>query len=109
MLGCMQRIRIIWSFGFHMVKIEYKHTQIGYLILFVLTLFITFFATLLASIEFYLRTLPILIFLIFILTSFLTLSVKIDKNNLQVKFGYGIYKKSFSIRKIVSVRRVKNH
>jgi hypothetical protein len=47
--------------------------------------------------------------ILFILVSFSTLTVIIDENYLKIKFGFGIFIKSFSIKEIVSATTVKNH
>lgn len=46
---------------------------------------------------------------LFILASFVTLTASIDEKYLKIKFGYGIFKKKFSLNEIVSVTSVKNH
>lgn len=46
---------------------------------------------------------------LFVLLSFATLTVSIDENHIGIKFGYGIFKKKFSLAEIVSVKIVKNH
>ena len=48
-------------------------------------------------------------FILFILVSFSSLNVMVDENHLQIKFGYGIYKKRFILKEIISARVVKNH
>ncbi|MBU0456742.1 MAG: hypothetical protein ABH824_07130 [Nanoarchaeota archaeon] len=45
----------------------------------------------------------------FLLASFSTLTVTVDNKNLKIKFGYGIFRKSFLLKEIISVRAVKNH
>jgi len=45
----------------------------------------------------------------FILASFATLQARIDKKYLYIKFGYGIFRKKFSLNDIVSAKAVKNH
>ncbi|HBR81033.1 TPA: hypothetical protein DEA21_05355 [Candidatus Uhrbacteria bacterium] len=49
------------------------------------------------------------IFIILILFSFSTLQVKIDEAFLSIKFGYGIFKKRFALKEIISAQSVKNH
>lgn len=44
----------------------------------------------------------------FILASFVTLTVYIDEKYLRIKFGYGIFRKSFLLNDVASVRAVKN-
>jgi len=97
---------------------DYKHTQIGYLILGVLLFTALFFlgVYIMASTEpqsvnsgtNFVVTVTIVLIL-FILASFWSLQVIINKNYLKIKFGYGIFKKSFSLKEIKSVQVVKNH
>src|SRR3989344_508204 len=97
---------------------SYKHTQIGYLMLFVtlavLVLFAWMYITALAeppSVDSgtnFAFTL-IMVLILFIFASFTTLSVSIDEDYLRIKFGYGIFRKKFALSEIASVTRVKNH
>jgi hypothetical protein len=95
----------------------YKHTQIGYLMIAITMSVLAIFAwaqiSARAEVQSYdsgsnfaLTTFMALI--LFILTSFMTLTVSLDENNLLLKFGYGIFRKRIAIREIVSVARVKN-
>ncbi len=97
---------------------NYKHTQIGYLMLVVtlavLALFTWMYIT--ASAEppsadsgtnFLVTTVMTLILLI--LASFSSLQVRIDGQYLRIKFGYGIYQKKFLLDDIASAKTVKNH
>lgn len=97
---------------------SYKHTQIGYLMLVVtlavLVLFAWVYST--ASAEppsvdsgpnFAVSA--IMVFILFILASFATLTVSIDENYLRSKFGYGIFARKFALNQIASVQAVKNH
>lgn len=97
---------------------SYKHTQIGYLMLIVTLAVFTLFAwvhiTALAeppSVDsgpnFLVSVIMILILLI--LASFATLTTCIDESYLQIKFGYGIFRKKFLLKEIASVKPVKNH
>ena len=97
---------------------NYKHTQIGYLILIVtLTVLVLFAWVYIAA-----RAEPpsydsgrnfavtaIMILIIFILVSFTSLQLVIDKKDLHIKFGYGIYRKKFLLNDIMSAKTVKNH
>jgi hypothetical protein len=98
--------------------IRYKHTQIGYLIIFVMLAIVLFFAWL----QITARAEPpsydsgtnfavtaTMALILFILASFSTLTVIIDENYLRIKFGYGIFWKKFLLNEIGSVRTVKNH
>lgn len=95
----------------------YKHTQIGYLMivvtLAVLALFVWTYIT--SAMEApsvdsgnNLLMTSIMMLIVFILISFTTLNVRIDKKYLWIKFGYGIYKKKFPLNEIVSAKTVKN-
>jgi hypothetical protein len=96
----------------------YKHTQIGYLMivvtLLVLGLFVSMYLTAAAeppSVDSGTNLLVtgIMALIVCVLASFTTLSVSIDANRLRVKFGYGIFSKSFALDQIASARTVKNH
>jgi hypothetical protein len=97
---------------------NYKHTQIGYLMLgvtlAVLVLFVQAYIT--ASTELpsadsgtNLIVSATMILTLFILASFGSLQVLVDENYLRIKFGYGIYQKRFLLSDIMSAKTVKNH
>ena len=48
-------------------------------------------------------------FIVFILASFASLQVAVNEKYLQIKFGYGIYRKKFLLDDITSAKTVKNH
>ena len=96
----------------------YKHTQISYLML-VITLVVLVLFT---WIQITARAEPpsvnsgpnfaitaIMILILFILTSFTTLTTSINKSCFRIKFGYGIFAKTFPLDQIASVQSVKNH
>lgn len=97
---------------------NYKHTQIGYLMLVVtlavLVLFAWAYITAAAeppsvnSGTNFLFT-AIMVLILFILASFVSLQVIIDGKYLRIKFGYGIYQKKFSLNDVMSAKTVKNH
>ncbi|HEY4502821.1 MAG TPA: hypothetical protein VJC14_00065 [Candidatus Paceibacterota bacterium] len=93
--------------------LSYKHTQIGYLILFILLALIVFYVWLYGVISIEIGSnffvVAIMSLVLFILASFLTLKVTIDANYVRIKFGYGIFHKKFLIKEIVSAKTVKNH
>ncbi|MFA5954479.1 MAG: hypothetical protein WC817_03035 [Patescibacteria group bacterium] len=97
---------------------SYKHTQIGYLMLVVTFCVLMLFAW--AQITARLEppsvdsganfaVTSIMVLVLFILSSFATLTVSIDENYLRVKFGYGIFARKFELNQIASVKTVKNH
>jgi len=87
----------------------YKHTQIGYLIIFALLAVILLFVKILTQTDFTPLILATMIFILFLLVSFISLTVIIDKTYLRIKFGYGIYSKRLKLKEISSARTVKNH
>jgi len=98
--------------------VSYKHTQVGYLMLVVtlsvLVLFVWAYITARAEPPSYYSgtnflTTTTMVLVLFILTSFTTLTVSIDENYLRIKFGYGIFARKFALKEIASVQTVKNH
>jgi hypothetical protein len=97
---------------------NYKHTQIGYLMLVVTLAVLVLFAWahITASAEppsvdsgtNFLVT-STMVVIVFILASFGSLQVIIDGKYVRIKFGYGIYRKKFSLNDILSAKTVKNH
>ena len=87
----------------------YKHTQIGHLIIFVLLAVILLFGIILTQADFNSAILATMVFIMFLIASFASLKATIDENYLRIKFGYGIFRKRFTLREIISTRTVKNH
>jgi len=87
----------------------YNHTQIGYLMIIVLLVVALLFFSILMQANFDLKFFVFMLFILVLISSFTFLNVKIDEKYLRIKFGYGIFKKRFAIREIVSVKAVKNH
>ena len=97
---------------------SYKHTQIGYLILFVTLAVLVLFAwlqiTARAETPSYdsgtnFAITAIMALILFILASFSTLTVVIDGQFLKIRFGWGIFRKKFPLSEITSATAVKNH
>ncbi|MBI2640200.1 MAG: hypothetical protein HYW90_04935 [Candidatus Sungbacteria bacterium] len=95
----------------------YKHTQIGYQMLVITLAVLVFFAWL----QITARAEPpsvdsgtnfavtaIMALILFFLASFVTLTTSVDEHFLRIKFGYGIFRKKFSLTEIISVKAVKN-
>jgi len=68
----------------------YKHTQTGYLVIFVLLAVVLLYGVIFAQSGFNLTMLTVMLLVLFLLGSFTTLNVSIDKSYLKIKFGYGI-------------------
>jgi hypothetical protein len=97
---------------------NYKHTQVSYLLIIITLIALVFFAWLQITARAEppshdsgtnFATTAIMVLILFILASFISLQVIIDEKYLRIKFGYGIYKKKFLLNEIVSVKTVKNH
>jgi len=96
---------------------NYKHTQIGYLMI-AATLAVTVFfvhAQILARAELpsvdsgtNLAVTATMILILLNLASFCSLQVVIDEKYLRIKFGYGIYRKKFLLSDIISATTVRN-
>ncbi|MBU0627522.1 hypothetical protein KKG31_05790 [Patescibacteria group bacterium] len=97
---------------------NYKHTQIGYLMIVVTLAVLVLFTWTYITTAYEapsvdsgnnLLVAGTMLVVLFILSSFWTLQVHIDKKYLRIKFGYGIFKNKFSLHDIVSAKTVKNH
>ncbi len=96
---------------------SYKHTQIGYLMLVVMLAVLALFTwvQMTARAETpstdsgtnFVITL-VMALIIFVLASFITLTTSIDETYLQIKFGYGIFRKKFLLSEILSAKQAKN-
>jgi hypothetical protein len=97
---------------------NYKHTQIGYLMLVVTLAVLVLFASvyIAASAEpdsvdsgTNFAVTAVMALILFILASFASLQVIINEKYLRIKFGYGIFRKNFLLSEIASAKQVKNH
>jgi len=88
---------------------RYKHTQIGYLIICVTIVLALFFAFIKTLAGFNPHIFTIMALILLFLLSFSTLNVAIDKTHLRIRFGWGIFRKSFLLSEIASTKAVKNH
>jgi len=87
---------------------DYNHTQVGYLIIFLIFLIASFSWFILSKTLYDYKSIMIIYAIIFIIASFSTLNVKVDDRFLKIKFGYGIFKKKYLLKDISSVKVVKN-
>ena len=88
---------------------SYKHTQIGYLMLFTLLAVTLLFSFVLQEVETDLAILAFMLLILFIVASFSSLTIMVDEKYLRIKFGYGIFRKKFLLSGITSAKTVKNH
>jgi len=92
-----------------MNDLEYSHTQRGTLIIIIIAILIAYFGFIFSITDFDPVMLLILILVIIILSSFTYLNVSIDKQYLRIKFGWGLFKKKFFLRDIVSAKTAKHN
>lgn len=87
----------------------YKHTQIGYLIIYGFVSIILLFGYILTQTGFALNILILVLVILAIIASFTSLKVVIDDTYLRIKFGYGLFRKKFLLKEIASAKAVRNH
>lgn len=87
---------------------QYQHTQIGYLIIIVLTIGLLSVVYLMAVYGFNWNAFVVLIILGVCLVLFATLTVIIEDGFLKIRFGPGVIQKKYSLKDIESCRVVKN-
>ncbi len=87
----------------------YQHTQTGRLMIFILFGFILYFCFLSTKVDSDSIFFITMFFILFVLSSFISLQVIIDENHVKIKFGYGIFRKRFALKEIISAEAVKNH
>ena len=90
-----------------MIK-RYQHTQIGYFIVIALAITLLFIAYLVAVYGFNWIAFTVLIILGVCLVLFATLTVVIEKDVLEIRFGPGVIRKKFPLKDIASCQIVKN-
>jgi hypothetical protein len=88
--------------------IEYQHTQIGYLTIIALALGLLLIVGLMAVYGFNWIAFAVLIILGFCLVLFATLTVVIEEDVLEIRFGPGAIQKKFPLKDIESCQVVKN-
>jgi len=86
---------------------DYKHTQIGKLMIVIVLILAICFALILST-EFNIGIIIFAILILFIVASFSALSVSVNSDKININFGYGLFKREFLIKEIVSVKIVKN-
>jgi len=87
----------------------YNHTQIGYLMIFSLVGVALLFGSILIQVDQQPIIAAFMIFILLLVASFATLNVTINQSHLRIKFGYGIFKKSFKLEDIAEAKAVRNH
>jgi len=87
---------------------NYIHTQIGYALLAIYGVVIPTVAYLIRDVELNGVSQAALILLLVALVTFSTLRVKVDHLTIEIQFGFGIIRKSFSVSEIETYQVVRN-
>jgi hypothetical protein len=87
---------------------HYRHTQIGYLTIIALAIILLFSALLMAVTGFNWIGFAVLVFIAICLALFATLTVVIEGDVLEIRFGPGVIRKKFPLKDIESCQVVKN-
>lgn len=87
---------------------SYKHTQIGYLLIVVFSVVFLLIGKLTIDTNFNPGTVLLLAFMILCLGTFATLTVEVDDQAINLRFGIGLLRKRFLLENIEAWRAVKN-
>jgi hypothetical protein len=87
---------------------EYKHTQIGYLLIVALGVATLLISTLSVITRFNPGAILLLIFMILCLALFATLTVQVNNQAVNIQFGIGVIRKRFALQNVQAIRVVKN-
>lgn len=87
---------------------DYKHTQIGYLLITALGAAVLLIAYLTIVTRFNPGAMILLSFMTLCVAAFATLTVEVDDEALEIHFGMGIFRKRFLLKNIESYRAVRN-
>lgn len=86
----------------------YKHTQVANWVTYVSFGLIIYYSYIWREVGFDWRIVLSMIAIVFILMSFRSLTVSIEKKYLKIKFGFGIFEKNYLLDDIISAKKVKN-
>lgn len=87
---------------------SYKHTQIGYLLIVILSVVVLLIVKLTIDTNFNPGTVLLLAFMILCLGTFATLTVEVDDQAINLRFGIGLLRKRFLLENVEASRAVKN-
>ena len=88
---------------------QYKHTQVGYLIIVVMAAVMVLIGIVLANAGINWIAVGVLVVIALALVLFSSLTVVIREEELEVRFGPGLIRKRFKLNEIESCQVVKNH
>jgi hypothetical protein len=87
---------------------EYKHTQIGYLLIAALGAAVLMVGNLVLATNFNTTAILLLTFMILCLVLFATLTVQVNAQEINLQFGIGVIRKRFALKDVQTYRVVKN-
>jgi len=87
---------------------QYKHTQIGYLMIVALGIAVLLIGNLVRVTNFNPTTAFLLAFMILCLASFATMTVEVDAEAISLRLGIGAIRKRFLLKDVETYRAVKN-
>ena len=87
---------------------SYKHTQVGYLLIVVFSVTLILIGTLVFRTNFTPGLIFVFAFMVLCLATFATLTVEVDDQGINLKFGIGVIRKRFLLKDVKAHRAVKN-
>ena len=87
---------------------DYKHTQIGYLLIIALGAASLMIGNLVLATNFNITAIVLLAFMLLCLILFATLTVQVDVQEINIQFGIGVIRKRFALKDVQTYRAVKN-
>jgi hypothetical protein len=87
---------------------QYKHTQIGYLLIVVFSITTLLVGNLAIRTDFHPTAILTLVLMILGLATFATLTVEVNDQAIDLHFGIGLLRKHFSLKDVQATRAVKN-
>lgn len=95
----------------------YKHTQVSWFMIAITLVVLGFFAWLQVSARMELPSRDsganvlvtgVMVLVLFVLASFSTLTVSLDEQRVKIRFGWGIFRKTFLLSEVAFVKQVQN-
>jgi hypothetical protein len=87
---------------------EYKHTQIGFLLIIALGAAALMIGNLILATNFSIMAILLLAFMLLCLLLFATLTVEVNAQEINIQFGIGVIRKRFALKDVQNYRTVKN-
>ena len=87
---------------------QYKHTQIGYFLIIVFSVTLILVGTLVFRTNFTPGLLVVFAFMVFCMATFSRLTVEVDDQAIDLRFGMGVIRKRFLLKDVKAHRAVKN-